>query len=73
MTEFIGACIKWVDERPEVDPLTAEVRTDPRTSGLGAADRAALEYALRLSESWSWPVVALTAGPPGSEAVLRDA
>ncbi|GAC1386461.1 MAG: hypothetical protein NVSMB4_13630 [Acidimicrobiales bacterium] len=70
---MIAACIKWVDRRPDVDPLTGEVTHDPRASGASDADDAALEWALRLGEAWGLEVTALTAGPPAAEAVLRDA
>jgi len=70
---MIAACLKWVDHRPEVDPLSGEVRTDPRSSGASAADEAALEWALRLGEAAGDDVVALTAGPPDAEVVLREA
>jgi electron transfer flavoprotein beta subunit len=69
----IAACCKWVDLRPEVDPLDAHVRTDPRTAGCSAADAAALEWALRAGDRWDQPVLAVTAGPPEAERVLRDA
>jgi electron transfer flavoprotein beta subunit len=59
--------MKWVDSRPEVDPLSGAVHTDARTAGASPADEAALEWALRTTET----VVALTAGPPGATAVLR--
>jgi len=70
---LIGVCLKWVERRPEVDPLTGEVVTDPRTSGASDADLAALEQALRLASRWESEVVAVTAGPAGAEAVLREA
>jgi electron transfer flavoprotein beta subunit len=70
---MIAVCIKWVDARPDVDPLTGEVRTDARTSGASDADNAALEWALRAAQQWETSVVAVTAGPTGAEAVLRDA
>jgi electron transfer flavoprotein beta subunit len=69
----IAACLKWVDLRPEIDPLDAHVRTDPRTAGLSAADAAALEWALRAGDRWDQPVLAVTAGPPEADRVLRDA
>jgi electron transfer flavoprotein beta subunit len=69
----IAACLKWVDLRPEVDPLDAHVRTDPRTAGLSAADAAALEWAMRAGHRWDRPVLAATAGPPEADRVLRDA
>jgi len=70
---FIAAALKWVDLRPDVDPLAGTVRYDDRTSGFSLADAAALECALLLGEAWQLPVAAITAGPPGAQAVLRDA
>ncbi|HET6794341.1 MAG TPA: mycofactocin-associated electron transfer flavoprotein beta subunit, partial [Acidimicrobiales bacterium] len=70
---FVAAAIKWVDLRARVDPLTGEVATDPLTSSVSDADLAALEWSLRLGEAWGWETVAVTAGPPGAEAVLRTA
>jgi electron transfer flavoprotein beta subunit len=70
---LVAACLKWVDLRPDVDPLTGTVAEDPRFFGLSASDQAALEWALRLGEAWSAPVLALTAGPPPVEAGLREA
>ena len=70
---MIAACLKWVDHRPQVDPLTGAVRTDARTSGPSGADQAALEWALRLGEAWAAEVIVATAGPAGTEPMLRDA
>ena len=70
---FIAVALKWADLRPDVDPLTGTVRPDSRATGFSLADAAALEWALRLGESWQLPVTAITAGPPGAQAVLRDA
>ncbi|MBI2708426.1 MAG: putative mycofactocin-associated electron transfer flavoprotein [Actinobacteria bacterium] len=70
---MIAACLKWVDHRPEVDLLTGEVRTDERSSGASDADRAALEWALRAAQAWGDEVVAVTAGPPAADAMLREA
>ncbi len=70
---MIAACLKWVDLRPEIDPLDAHVRTDPRTAGLSPADAAALEWGLRAGDRWDQPVLVVTAGPPEAERVLRDA
>jgi len=69
----VVACLKWVDHKPDVDPLTGAVRTDWRTSGMSDADRAALEWALRLGTAWSQDVTAVTAGPRAAEAVLVEA
>ena len=69
----VAVCVKWVDLRPEVDPLTGVVRHDARTTGLSDADQAAIEWALRAGEAWGEPVVAVTAGPDAADAALRDA
>jgi electron transfer flavoprotein beta subunit len=69
----IAVCLKWVDLRPEVDPLSGTVHHDARTTGLSDADQAALEWALRAGEAWGEPVLAVTAGPVGADAVLREA
>ena len=65
MTEpgFIAAVLKWVDLRPDVDPLAGTVRHVDRTCGFSLADAAALECALLLGEAWQLPVAAITAGP----------
>ena len=70
---MIAACLKWVDRRPEIDPLNAQVRTDARSAGASAADEAALEWALRTGAVTGRPVLAVSAGPPAAEAVLRQA
>lgn len=69
---LVAVAQKWVDRRPEVDPLTGAVATDPRTSGPSPADQAALEWALRAAEAWSAEVVVVTAGPPEAETMLRE-
>lgn len=63
-----AALLKRVDLRPTVDPLTGEMSPDPH-GGISAADRCALELALRAGDD----VLAVTAGPPSSEVVLREA
>ena len=70
---FVAVALKWVDLRPDVDPLSGAVHDDERLFGLSPADAAALEWALRLQDAWSWPVVAVTAGPATAEAALREA
>jgi electron transfer flavoprotein beta subunit len=70
---FVAVVLKYVDRRPDIDPLTGHVHTDRRSSGMSDADMAALEWALRLADAWGWPLTALTAGPPEAEAVLREA
>lgn len=70
---LIVAALRWSDQRAAVDPLTGEVRTDPHGRGAGAADRAALEHALRLRDVLGGRCVAVTVGPVGAEEMLRDA
>jgi len=80
----IGVALKWVDLRPEVDPLTGAIHDDLHSFGCSEADRAALEWALRLAESWPGgdvdgeraeppDVVVVTAGPAEADALVRDA
>jgi len=69
----IAACLKWVDRRPEIDPLTGSVGIDARSAGVSDADQAALEWALRTGEAWGHGVVAVTAGPEPADDVLREA
>lgn len=71
--DVIGVCLKWVERRPEVDPLTGEIHGDPRTSGASDADLAALEWALRLAEHSGDEVVVVAAGPAQVSPVLVDA
>jgi len=70
---MIAVCLKWVELRPEVDPVSGAVHEDARFAGSSDADQAALEWALRCAESWQDRVLAVTAGPPAAEIVLRDA
>ncbi len=70
---LVAVCLKWVDLRPEVDPLTGEVADDQRSFGASAADQAALETALVVAAAWGAEVLAVTAGPAAADAVLRDA
>ena len=37
---FVAVALKWVDLRPDVDPLAGTVRHDDRTSGFSLADAA---------------------------------
>ncbi|WAL67478.1 mycofactocin-associated electron transfer flavoprotein beta subunit [Amycolatopsis cynarae] len=70
---LVVAALRWSDQRASVDPLTGEVRTDARTSGASAADRAALEHALRLAEAFGGRCLAVTVGPAEAEEMLREA
>lgn len=58
-------------QRVEVDPLTGALGGGHR--GESAAERAALEHALRLAELTGGQVHAITAGPEGAEEGLREA
>ncbi len=69
---LVVACLRIGDLRPEIDPLTGAVTRDPLGVGLTAADGSALEHALRAAEVWSGRVLALAAGPPAIEPVLRE-
>jgi electron transfer flavoprotein beta subunit len=70
----IGACLKWVDRRPEPNAVIAGTDTpDERFAGVSVADQAALEWALRCRDATGGDVVAITVGPPAAESVLRDA
>src|SRR5690242_19344479 len=70
---WIGACLKFVDRRPEVDAVTGEVRVDPRSSGASEAYAAALEWALRSAGAWGGQVVVVTAAGPEADDMLREA
>ncbi|GAA5158749.1 MULTISPECIES: mycofactocin-associated electron transfer flavoprotein beta subunit [Amycolatopsis] len=70
---LVVAALRWSDQRATVDPLTGEVRTDPRTSGASAADRVALEHALRIAEAFDGRCLAVTVGPREADEVLREA
>jgi len=69
----LAVALKSVDLRPDVDALTGMVTTDRRWAGLSDADEAALETALGLAGQWAGTVVAVSAGPPDVDAVLRQA
>jgi electron transfer flavoprotein beta subunit len=70
---LIVACLRCTDPRPSVDPVTGEVRRHPRAGTAAPAEWAALEIALRIAGAWGGRVVALSAGPPAAETVLREA
>jgi electron transfer flavoprotein beta subunit len=69
----IGVAVKLVSLRPEIDRLTGVLLPDERLTGTSPADRAALEWGLRLAELWGASLIVATAGPPPAEAVLREA
>lgn len=64
----LAVCMKWVDTRPEVDPLTGEVAEDRRWFAASRADQSALETALSITDK----VTVVCAGPAESETMLRD-
>ena len=67
----VVALIKWTARRRHVDALTGVVTDDPLSMGLSAMDEAALEWALRMGDTWRVPVVAISAGGPSSDEGLR--
>lgn len=69
----IVVCLKWVATSPEIDPLTGEVVTDRRFSGLSPADQAALEWGLRIAEARGLQVMAVSVGDAEAEEGLRHA
>jgi electron transfer flavoprotein beta subunit len=72
----IAACLKWTPSTHGGGPSPADSTTgiaDDRFAGVSAADRAALEVALRLAERLGTTVTAVAAGPSAAERVLRDA
>lgn len=71
---LLAVCWKWIDRRPDIDPLTGAVQSgDPRFGGVSEADAAALELALRTAETWGAHVRVVTAGGPEADRALRDA
>lgn len=70
---FIGVAVKWVQLRPDIDPLHGTLSTDDRFAGISAADQAALEWALRLGALRGLPVTVAAVGPAPADTALRDA
>ncbi len=69
----LAVCWKVVDLRPDIDPLTGAVGATPLAPGVSAADRSALEWALRLAEAWGGDVVVVAAGSAAdAEPLLRE-
>jgi electron transfer flavoprotein beta subunit len=73
MMELVAVALRFTDASPTVDPLTGEVDTSPRTSGLSAADAGALEHGLRVAETFGLRCVAVGLGSAVIEPMLRDA
>lgn len=69
---LIAACVKWVELRPDVDPLHGTVAATSHAGGFSDADLSAVEVALRLADAWSGEVVVVCAGPPDADRGLRD-
>ena len=70
---LVVACVRIVDLRPHVDPLTGRITRDPAGLGLPAPDAAALEHALRIGEVWSGRVVVVATGPSPAPGGTPDA
>jgi electron transfer flavoprotein beta subunit len=70
---LVVACLAPADLRPDVNPLTGVVQADPRRADLSAPDGAALEHARRIAEAWGGQTLAVAAGPPSIDGVLRQA
>jgi len=74
----IAVCMKWVDTRPDIDPITGKVEHDRRWFAASRADQSALEHALRLRDQAiesgvEAEVVVVCAGSVEAEQMLRDA
>jgi electron transfer flavoprotein beta subunit len=63
--------VKWVDLRPEIDPLTGVVTPSAHGGGFSAADLAALELAIAHGERVGTPVVAITYGSAESLTAME--
>lgn len=70
---LFAVCLKPVELRATVDPLSGEVLGDPYSLGYSPADEAALEWALRCAERFGGRVRALSGGGPPAEALLARA
>jgi electron transfer flavoprotein beta subunit len=68
----VAACVRWVDLKPEIDPLTGHVATDPRRGGFSPADQAAVEVALAAGERWGARVEVVSVGGPEIEGALAQ-
>ena len=68
----VFVCVKWVDLRPEIDPVTGAVSVDHRRYGFSEADRAATEVGLHLAERSAGTVTLGCAAPEGADGALRE-
>lgn len=71
-TDAVVVCVKWTSLRPEVDPLEGTLTADDRRSGISAADRSAVELALRLASARGARSIGLCVGPAAAEPALRE-
>lgn len=69
---MIAACVKLVDLRPEIDPLTGAIEPGLRRAGFSDADRSALEVALRVAGARGDEVALVCAAPAGADGHLRE-
>jgi electron transfer flavoprotein beta subunit len=69
----VAVCLKWVDTRPEIDPVSGRVIDDERWFSASPADQTALEVALEMVDERGGDVMVVCAGPPGAEPMLRGA
>lgn len=69
---LVGACVKWVDLNPEIDPLHGSVEHRRHGAGFSESDQAAVETALRLAEEWGAQVVVACFGPEAADGALRE-
>lgn len=67
---MVAACVKFVDLRPEIDPVHGHLVPSARGGGFSPSDEAALETALALAARWEAECVLVCAGPPAAEAAL---
>ncbi|GAA1087981.1 mycofactocin-associated electron transfer flavoprotein beta subunit [Nocardiopsis composta] len=75
---LIAVVLAPADPLPDVDPLTAEVRTGQRAVRLSPGDAAALERALRIADglraaAGAPRLLAVAAGPACHDSALREA
>jgi electron transfer flavoprotein beta subunit len=70
---LIVVALRFTDASPTVDPLSGQVDTSPRTSGLAVPDAGALEHGLGLAEVFDARCVAVSVGSATVEPMLRDA
>ncbi|MET9824580.1 mycofactocin-associated electron transfer flavoprotein beta subunit [Streptomyces sp. NPDC006349] len=70
---LVAAALRHTDPRAGADPLTGRIHHDPYAGGASAADRCALEHALRLARALGARCLAVTVGGAEADATLREA